>query len=65
MKKYKYIRIEGEKKIFSINFINYVGHRDIIDEQARKGYRYVGYIPIGIRGNGGISSIDLIFEKEE
>lgn len=37
--------------------------RDIIDDYASRGYRYVGYIPIAIALDGKIKSIDLIFEK--
>ena len=39
------------------------GHRAIIDEQAARGWRYVGYIPATFTGNGGIKDIDLIFER--
>ena len=36
----------------------------IIDEQAKQGYRYVGYIPTLITDYGRTKSIDLIFEKD-
>ena len=38
-------------------------HREIINQYADKGYRYVGYIPTEITGQGQIVKIDLIFEK--
>ncbi|QNL43790.1 DUF4177 domain-containing protein [Oscillibacter hominis] len=38
-------------------------HRDLIEEQAKAGWRYVGYIPSCFTGNGGIKDIDLIFER--
>lgn len=35
-----------------------------IEQRAKEGWRYVGYIPILQRGNGYIEEIDLVFEKE-
>ena len=40
------------------------GHREIIDEHARKGFRYVGYIPTRIDPYGRIEEIDLVFETD-
>lgn len=37
-------------------------HRQIIDEYASKGYRYVGFIPTNISDYGKIKDMDLIFE---
>ena len=39
-------------------------HRKIIDEWAAKGWRYAGFLPTAFTGHGGISSVDLIFERE-
>jgi len=39
-------------------------HRQIIDDYASRGYRYVGYIPTVITDYGKIKDIDLIFETE-
>ncbi len=58
MKKYEYVNV-------------YIGkfcgakseeHRSIIDEYAKKGYRYAGYIPTNISDYGKIKAMDLIFE---
>lgn len=40
-------------------------HRKIIDEYARKGYRYVGYIPMRIKLYGRTLMVDLIFEADD
>ena len=40
-------------------------HRQIIDEYAAKGYRYVGYIPTEMTGHGQILEMDLVFEIDE
>lgn len=39
-------------------------HRDIINEYAQKGWRYVGYIPTQFSGEGGTKELDLIFERD-
>ena len=39
-------------------------HRQIIDEYAKKGYRYVGYIPTVISDYGKIKDMDLVFEMD-
>ena len=58
MKKYEYV---------NVNVSGFLGsgtteHREIIEEYAAKGYRYVGYIPTDRNNNGKIYEIDLIFE---
>lgn len=61
MKKYEYVNLSIGRLFMSGN----VEHREIIDEYAKKGYRYVGYIPTEIIANGRVDTVDLIFEKEE
>ena len=29
-------------------------HREVIDREAREGWRYVGYVPLSFTSNGGI-----------
>lgn len=60
MKKYEYV---------SVHVGRWVGaksedHRQIIDEYAKKGYRYVGYIPTVISDYGKIKDMDLVFELD-
>ena len=40
-------------------------HREVIDQRARDGWRYAGYMPIQFSGRGSPTVIDLIFEREE
>lgn len=40
-------------------------HQEIINTMAKKGYRYVGFIPVKQRGTGHIQEMDLIFETKE
>lgn len=61
MKKYEYVSVH----IGNLFGASSEGHRQIIDEYAAKGYRYVGYIPTNISGNGTIINIDLIFETDQ
>lgn len=39
-------------------------YRTIINQRAKEGWRYVGYIPTTQRGTGHTQTMDLIFEKE-
>ena len=60
MKKYECVRVrfplglqeEGEE------------HRAVLNEYAKKGYRYVGYIPRQMKLYGRIRAVDLIFEMD-
>lgn len=61
MKKYEYVPVHIGK-FFGAKSKK---HKQIIDEYAQKGYRYVGYIPTVIEEFGKIKDMDLIFEKEE
>lgn len=41
-----------------------VDHRKLIDDRAKAGWRFVGYLPTKQRGTGHMQELDLIFEKE-
>jgi len=58
MKRYEYVHI----KIGRFIGAKIDDHRDIINKNAERGYRYVGYIPTNIDSYGKIKEIDLIFE---
>ncbi len=58
MKKYEYVNVRINKFIGAIS----EEHRQIIDEYAAKGYRYVGFIPTNISDYGKIKEMDLVFE---
>lgn len=60
MKQYEYVHLHIDK-FFGAKSKE---HRQIIDEYAKKGYRYVGYIPTNITDFGKIKEMDLIFEKD-
>ncbi|MBE5769128.1 MAG: DUF4177 domain-containing protein [Clostridiales bacterium] len=60
MKVYEYVRLQ----IWGMMISESAEHRTVINEYAAKGYRYVGFIPVVINGNGRIDSIDLVFEKD-
>ena len=61
MKQYEYVEVKIGKLIGAKS----EEHRQIIDEYALKGYRYVGYIPTKISDHGKIVKMDLIFEMEQ
>ena len=60
MKEYKYISLNIDRFFNSKS----EDHRAIIDEEARRGYQYAGYIPTLITDYGRIKTIDLIFERD-
>lgn len=60
MKKYEYVSVHIGRVIGAKS----EDHRQIIDEYAEKGYRYVGYIPTVMNDCGKIKDIDLIFERD-
>lgn len=61
MKKYEYVNVKIARFIGAKS----EEHRDIIDEYASKGYRYVGWIPTEIRDYGTVKSMDLVFEIDQ
>lgn len=60
VKKYEYVHVHINKFVGAKT----ENHRQIIDDYAAKGYRYVGFIPTDITDYGKIRDIDLIFEKD-
>lgn len=58
MYQYEYVRLKVGK---------FVGakceeHQQIINDYAKRGYRYAGYIPTNTSDYGKLKEIDLIFE---
>ena len=62
MKKYEYVYVS--LKIGGFFTSGGTEYRKIIDEYAKKGYRYTGYMPTKIESYGRFTEVDLIFEKE-
>ena len=62
MYQYEYVRLETGGGFWLNNAE--CEHREIIAKYAADGWRYVGYIPISFTGHGGLSEIDLIFERK-
>ncbi len=61
MKEYEFVSVDVSTTIRTVKSEK---HREIIKEYAKKGYRYVGYIPTEIPVYGIMKKIDLIFEKD-
>ena len=45
--------------------INVTTHKKLIQERARQGWRYTGWIPTRMGVDGPIIAMDLIFEREQ
>lgn len=63
MKKYDFVTVKAENN--PVKDAVFSGHRKVIEEFARKGYRYAGYVPVRLGPSGKSVEIDLIFEIEE
>ena len=61
MYEYKYVSVDPGADLFFGG--SGAGHRQVIDQHAARGWRYVGGIPTGFTGHGVITSLDLIFER--
>lgn len=63
MKRYEYVRIDLDN--FPPGSAKSKEHREIIDEYAAKGYRYVGFVPCHFGASGKMICMDLVFEQED
>lgn len=61
MFKYEYVKVNNEAVMAS----KFTQHREIIDEYARKGYRFIGFVPMKSDSYGRIKEMDLVFEIQE
>ena len=64
MKKYRYEYVRIDTGLFFLVPSEDNQHREIIDEYAAKGLRYVGFVPAMQSGEGRIRQYDLVFEQE-
>lgn len=62
MKRYEYVDVKLDN--FAPGSAKCTAHREIINEYAANGWRYVGYIPTHLGASGKTVRMDLIFEKE-
>lgn len=68
MYKYEYEKVRCDLSGYGLlagNIYETDDYKSIIEERAKNGWRYVGYIPTKQRGTGHIQEIELIFEKNE
>ena len=61
MKRYEYVSVHIGR-LFGARSEE---HRKIIDDYAKRGYRYVGFIPTDMSDYGKIKDMDLIFETDD
>lgn len=62
MKKYEYVTLKVKNNVVKDAVL--LEHRQIINEYAEKGFKYVGYIPTRLGPSGKVIELDLIFEIE-
>lgn len=61
---YERVHVQHGKVLWEGKLFKAGDYRTVIDERARDGWRYAGYIPAEQLGAGFIAELDLIFEKE-
>lgn len=67
MYKYEYVSVSAEMEGYLAKFNNVLSlsdYREIIDQKAAQGWRYVGWMPTRESMKGYLRELDLIFEKE-
>ena len=57
---YRYEYVEAQAEVF----FNSANHREIIDEYAERGFRFINAIPTSFSSYGSIKTFDLVFEIE-
>ncbi|WP_295094387.1 DUF4177 domain-containing protein [Ruminococcus sp.] len=65
--KYKYIRIRsslGGTYYYKTEY-GKISPRQVIDDMAEKGFRYVGNVPVKQAGYGSLIEYDMIFERDD
>ena len=62
MKKYEYVEVKLQNNPVTNAVL--AEHRQVINDWAQKGYKYVGYIPTKQGASGKAVVIDLIFETD-
>ena len=68
MKKIEFVRLKSTLKGYGLGKgvkYNFENTREIIEEKAKEGFSYYGFVPVEQRGTGEATIIDLIFEKDE
>lgn len=59
----KYVRLNYDNNRLTTAELK--GHQEVINENAEKGYKYVGFIPVSFGPSGKMLAIDLIFEDNK
>ena len=62
MKEYIHVNVRWRMHGLAVAYVD--EHREIINQYAAMGYRFVTAIPTEMKINGCVRKMDLIFEKE-
>ena len=58
---YTFVKVEYENHKATSSVLK--GHQEILNEYAKKGYRYIGYLPTKMGPSGKVLEIELVFEE--
>ncbi len=59
---YQYVPVRNSRNVWTGSGAQ-TAHREVINDYARRGFRYAGYVPTKINSEGQIVEMDLIFES--
>lgn len=65
--KYEFVEINASLYFNEASFVGPEGqsYRDVVNEMASKGWRFVSAVPVSQNGQGKILSLGLVFERED
>lgn len=58
----KFIRVEYDNN--RVASAELTSHREVIEEYALKGYKYLGFVPVKLGPSGKMLALDLVFDNK-
>lgn len=55
----KFVRVEYDNN--RVAGAELTSHREVIEEYALKGYKYIGFVPVKLGPSGKMLALDLVF----
>ena len=58
----KFVRVEYDNN--RVAGAELTSHREVIEEYALKGYKYLGFVPVKLGPSGKMLALDLVFDNK-
>lgn len=59
----KFVRVEYDNN--RVAGAELTSHREVIEEYALKGYKYLGFVPVKLGPSGKMLALDLVFDNKQ